>query len=171
MLCSYSRATLRLCVFQKERVSVCLVKPIIGVPKPQCGQSQPLHLNKRTRTHKGAEWMCQQESLLTGLTWRRWESGLALLFSSAVAAKWPKNMFFLHCCFLRFSEMRDGHKSLFDSETRDTPKGTSCCLFVFSGADIFSQISPKWEDEVFQARTLIWDVVALEEPLFKKDKK
>lgn len=62
---------------------------------------------------------------------------------------------FLHCCFLRFSEMRDGHKSLFDSETRDTPKGTSRFLFVFSGADIFSQISPKWEDGFFQARTLI----------------
>lgn len=40
---------------------------------------------------------------------------------------------FLHCCFLRFFEMRDGHKSLFDSETRDTPKGTSHFLFVFSG--------------------------------------
>lgn len=46
MLCSYSRATLRLCVFQKERVSVCLVKPIIGVPKPQCGQSQNGCANK-----------------------------------------------------------------------------------------------------------------------------
>lgn len=156
MLCSYSRATLRLCVFQKERVSVCLVKPIIGVPKPQCGQSQNGCANKSLCLRAWLEdagrvaWLFFSHPL-----WLRSDRRtcfFALLLSPFLWNAWRTQVIVW--------QWDEGH----------TKRNQSFSVCVFR-ADIFSQISPKWEDEFFQARTLIWDVVALEELLFKKKKR